>query len=98
MEYQWKEKYSVKNKIIDDQHKCIFNILDQLENSSIIDDEKHLNDILECSLEDIQKHFTYEENLMRKNKLPDELLVSHIVEHIYFVKKIKRLENKLYIY
>ncbi len=87
----WSDKYSVNIEIIDEQHKELFNILDNcyellLKNK---DDDKY--DKIITILEDLKNytiyHFKTEEEFMKKNGYSKFL--SHKFAHDAFIEQIK---------
>jgi len=88
----WKEEYSVKNKEIDQQHKRLFDMINQLYDSLMSNDR---DDILEQIISDLMDytfvHFKSEENYFAK--LEYEEATSHIVEHQYFLKEAEKFRN-----
>lgn len=87
----WSDKYSVNIEIIDEQHKELFNILDNcyellLKNK---DDDKY--DKIITILEELKNytiyHFKTEEEFMKKNGYSKFL--SHKFAHDAFIEQIK---------
>jgi len=63
----WEEKYSVKHQGIDEQHKQIFRVVNDLP--EVLEKSK-LKEIAELMKVHAQKHFADEELLMRDMKYP----------------------------
>ena len=90
----WSDKYSVGIEIIDEQHKELFNILDNcyellLKNK---DDDKY--DKIITILEELKNytiyHFKTEEEFMKKNGYSKFL--SHKFAHDAFIEQIKEFD------
>lgn len=86
----WNDSYSVGIKVIDEQHKYLFELLDQLIEA---ESENRGKEILENILEDLIKycnsHFILEEKLMIENNYP--YFSSHKRSHDQFSSKINLL-------
>lgn len=78
--FQWKEAYSVKVAALDNQHKKLFELVNELHQAM---GEGHGNDvaggILTRLIDYTVQHFTAEEKLMERHKYP--ALMSHRAEH-----------------
>ena len=82
----WNDRYSVKNALIDNQHKTIFELLNSLYDS--LQNKESLAPIVEIidRLDDYAVvHFRSEENLMEEKRFPQ--LEAHKVQHDRFRKK-----------
>ncbi|SCA55547.1 hypothetical protein MTBPR1_100188 [Candidatus Terasakiella magnetica] len=87
----WNEKkYSVGCDTIDQQHKQIFGLINQLSTASseMIDDEMIMA-ILEELLEYSQEHLRYEEEVMEKCNYAD--LENHKQQHWQYLEKVSAL-------
>ncbi|PKL38904.1 MAG: hypothetical protein CVU88_08080 [Firmicutes bacterium HGW-Firmicutes-13] len=81
--FKWTDNYDTKITIIDIQHKQLFKKIDILtiaiyEGKS----KKFLKELLLFLEEYIEKHFTFEENIMKLNNYPD--YDKHILQHEQF--------------
>ena len=91
---QWKEAYSLKNAVLDTQHKKLFKIVNNL-----YEDFMHgITDLAyESALDNIlaftRYHFQTEEHIMHKIKHPHSY--SHNQEHKRFTEKILELKNSV---
>ncbi|WP_066505399.1 bacteriohemerythrin [Abyssisolibacter fermentans] len=89
--FEWKEEYSVQIKDIDNQHKKLLSIGEELfyivSGKSDIDHYDEIISILKELEEYTIYHFGYEEALMQKYNY-DEFL-GHKEEHNKFINKIK---------
>ncbi len=86
----WNDAYSFDIPIIDEQHKKLFHIYDNLSemiNSDKPNDDASIRQIL-IELEEYTKfHFLTEENLFIKAGVANA--EDHIIEHGLFIKKIQ---------
>ncbi len=88
--YLWKENYSVKIEIIDEQHKKLFSLLNNLVSSMSGGIGSALvKDILIDLKNYSEFHFKEEEEMLRKYDY--ENLTEHIKEHQYYINKIIEL-------
>lgn len=92
--YKWNDDYSVAVQPIDEQHKELFNIADQIH--TLVNDHKE-DDNYDAIIQLINElkdytvyHFNYEEKLMEKSGVPD--LDAHKEEHRTFVDYISSLD------
>lgn len=67
--YKWRDNYITGIKVIDDQHKELFKILEKLNKSENTNDD--LYDIFEALLEYTVYHFNSEEDLLSGYDLKD---------------------------
>ncbi len=96
MAIRWKESYSCNVTEIDNQHKKLFEIGDELYSLINLNDGIDRYDEIIAIVEKLKDyaiyHFQYEEKLLKEygfNKLGD-----HSKQHDKFVKKIIELEHK----
>jgi len=68
----WSAAYSVGIKLIDDQHKDLFNLVNDMYNHVNNDDEKaeraYFQDVIRQVVDYIQMHFATEEEIMKGTK------------------------------
>ena len=94
MPIEWESKYEIGLKLIDEQHRRIFNVYNQL---LVLQQKQH-----PCFREDILKtfedladyihlHFTTEEEIMRIYGFPQ--FKEHKLEHEEFTLKINKLKK-----
>ncbi|MCL2602463.1 MAG: bacteriohemerythrin [Treponema sp.] len=90
---EWNDQYSVGVQTIDEQHKGLFALTNELNDAR----QEHCTATSECFKEILQKaisyialHFTTEEKIMQKIDDPD--YESHKVAHDLFVKKVMEEE------
>lgn len=90
MLFEWKEKYSCGISSIDDQHKIIFNLINELYDS--IQNRKGEGIIKKVFVDLMQYanyHFNLEFELFQLYKYQDE--EKHIEEHKVFIQKIESM-------
>ena len=76
----WDDSYSVGVKKIDEQHRHLFRLINDLNRMSLgLESSKTLRDIMEEILEYTTYHFRTEEEIMKSVKFPG--LEDHIKEH-----------------
>lgn len=94
MRVEWHEGLSVGNRIIDAQHKKLFDIVNRL--ALAISEPKSRRSLAGVA-EELQRyaavHFHHEEAKMREANFPD--LVAHRIEHQLFEEKLKSLVGPL---
>ena len=84
----WNESYSVKVRHLDDEHKQLFAIIDQLHEGMRAGRGRDvLQSVLDQLLLYTQQHFTDEELLLQVARYP--WINAHIGLHQQFVNKIK---------
>ncbi len=90
---QWDERYSVGVKQFDDEHKRIFELVQEL-GKSIVDgtSQEKLGKVLVGIVEYADMHFASEERLMKKHGYPE--LDEHIVEHEKFAGQITDFQEQ----
>jgi hemerythrin len=93
MAIEWSNQFSVNIKEIDDQHKKLFETLNELE-SAMLNNQGNstVGKVLDFMLEYAHTHFDLEEKLMEQNGYPD--LAQHMAEHSSFVKKVGEFKSK----
>ena len=84
---EWDEKFSVGIKEIDDQHKVLVDILDELYLAML---KARGNEVIEATLDKVirytKTHFSTEELLFKKYSYPEEN--PHKAEHDAMLKKV----------
>lgn len=84
----WKNDYSVQVEQIDEQHKRLVNLINQLYDALLEGKGKNsLAPILDELVDYTQTHFTTEEVMMKKCSYPK--LEEHKTEHDTFTKTVK---------
>jgi hemerythrin len=93
---EWSEDYSVSIKSIDDQHKKLFGIINQLHESMKVGKSKDvLSNIINELSDYAVYHFSTEENFMQNHKYPGNF--SHKKEHDNFLAKVIEYQDKFNI-
>jgi len=88
--YEWSENLSIRIDRIDDEHKQVFDKINELSRAlSRQESNKILGRILEDFVTIISKHFSTEEVLFEKYNYPDATV--HKSEHDKFNKKMGAL-------
>jgi len=88
----WKESYSINIPQIDEHHKHLFSLLNELYGKCIIRAPYPELRILFDSLIDYATyHFAEEERLMKENSFPG--IEAHQKEHEKFTKRVVELDN-----
>jgi hemerythrin len=88
--FDWKENFSVGVKAIDNQHKKILELINELV-ESIRDsrEDKIIKEVLADLKEYTHYHFGLEKKLFEKYKYPKS--IEHLKEHEVFIDKINLL-------
>lgn len=90
----WKDDYSVKIQEIDDQHKILINIINDLYNAFIRKEhEQQIEDTISKLCEYATIHFSIEEKYFSQFNYSEAS--EHIKEHKDFVEKINSLKKDL---
>ncbi|ACO86279.1 bacteriohemerythrin [Clostridium botulinum] len=94
--FEWKECYSCNISKIDNQHKRLFELADEIYTIvSVNDGYDHFDEIMEAikTLKEYTVyHFSYEEEIMRKYEYGD--LDNHKIEHEAFINKISSINEE----
>ncbi|MEJ6949700.1 bacteriohemerythrin [Natronospora cellulosivora (SeqCode)] len=93
--FDWKERYSVGVKEIDEQHKQLLSIgrelVSVLENTSEgLDQYDEIKRLIKKLHEYTVHHFDFEEKMMAERNFID--LASHSFQHKIFIKKIEDID------
>lgn len=89
----WSPQYSVKVKQIDEEHKKLIEILNELHNAMLSAQGKTVIEQVINKMANYTKvHFSSEEGLMEKYGYPD--LPSHKKEHELFIEKVNQFSEK----
>jgi hemerythrin-like metal-binding protein len=85
--FEWNASYSVKVKALDDQHKKLFNLINELHTAMKAGRGKAAaEEVLRRLIDYTVYHFSAEEKLMETHKFPD--LVAHRAEHKVLTEKV----------
>jgi len=93
--FVWKESFSVNIQKIDEQHKKLISMIDQLyeamaKSATEIVLEKLLADLIEYT----KTHFADEEALLQKHGYPEYSL--HKAKHVDFIRQIHDFEKQFH--
>ncbi len=92
--FDWKDEYSVGINTINNQHKVIIELMNDLfESMRDSREDMIINDVLNELLKYSNYHFNLEASLFEKYQYP--LMKEHLHEHQYFIEKIKTLMKEL---
>jgi hemerythrin len=84
---KWDDGYSVKVKLIDDQHKVLFNLINDLHDAMKLGKSKEvISQVLTELTKYTTTHFTGEERYMEKFNYPE--IASHKKLHAEFIVKL----------
>lgn len=92
--FEWSDDYSVHVPSIDEQHKMLVRMLNELHDGmsrGAADDR--LGEVLNGLIEYTSKHFAHEEALFAKYNYPDA--ATHIAEHQRLVAQVLEFKEKL---
>ena len=88
--FEWKDEYSVGLDSIDQQHKKLLNLINQLQTAvEYSTGEEFEREALDALVDYTKTHFTYEEGLMRDNGYPD--YEPHKAQHEEMVKHVEKV-------
>lgn len=89
----WKEKYSVRVKTIDNHHKELVRLINELNNAMLYEKGKNVtSNIIKGLVDYTEFHFDYEEKMLERYNYGD--LVNHKKIHVRFVDKIKEFQHE----
>lgn len=87
---EWKDDYSVGIDSIDQQHKKLLSLINQLQTAvDYSTGEQFEREALDELVDYTKTHFTYEEGLMRDNDYPD--FEPHKAQHEKMFEKVKEV-------
>lgn len=87
---EWKDDYSVGIDSIDQQHKKLLHLINQLQTAvDYSTGEQFEREALDELVDYTKTHFTYEEGLMKDNDYPD--FVQHKLQHEKMFKKVEEV-------
>jgi hemerythrin len=92
--FTWNDTYSVSVKSMDDQHKKLFNLINQLHDAMSAGKGKAIvGTVLDEMLDYTRTHFTAEEKVLEKVAYPG--LPEQKKQHKIYVDKIIEMQQKL---
>jgi hemerythrin len=86
---EWDDRYSVGIPAIDNQHKELLNITNNLYNACLKGEDEaraYFREVIRAAFDYVRFHFSAEEKIMFRVHYPD--FAAHKQEHEVFVKKI----------
>jgi len=87
---KWKDEYSVGIDSIDQQHKKLLALINQLQTAvDYSTGEEFQREALDELVDYTKTHFTYEEGLMEQNDYPD--FEPHKAQHEKMIKKVEEV-------
>ncbi len=86
---QWNESVILNVPIMDEQHKNMADLTNQLHGLLETNKKAQINKIFKSILDDMLVHFETEDKLMKESKLP--LFFSHKLEHERFHNKLNNI-------
>ena len=89
----WSSDLELGIEVIDEQHKRIFDYLEQIDHAIETGDTQEVHDVVQGVLDYTQSHLTFEEGLMEQAGYP--CLDAHRKVHQAFAARIQRLERDL---
>ena len=86
----WKDEYSVGINSIDQQHKKLIHMINQLQTAvKYSTGEEFEREALNELVDYTKTHFTYEEGMMEQNGYPD--FEAHKAQHVKMIKKVEEV-------
>lgn len=96
MSFKWKESYSLDIDEIDNQHKKLLKIGEEVYDIAILDDGyDHYDEIMvviDKLLEYVEYHFNYEENMLKQYNYGE--LHSQEEQHSSYIDKVKLIASR----
>ncbi len=87
----WTENLSVNIKVIDDQHKKLIIMINDIAQMILNHKELQVEQIFNGLKEYTVTHFSEEEELFKDSEYPE--VEKHIKEHSYFIEKLGEFER-----
>ncbi|WP_421903337.1 bacteriohemerythrin [Maridesulfovibrio sp.] len=91
---EWKDEYSLGNELIDEQHKSLIALLNDLSEAGPGNKDGKGFTCLSRMTKYAQEHFRDEENFMRENGYPG--LDDHIIEHKEFISRVEDYQDAVF--
>lgn len=90
---KWDDSYSVSVKTLDEQHKKLFVLINQLHDAMSAGKGKEIiESVLKDMIDYTHTHFTTEEKLLEKHHYP--YLEQQKQEHALFIQKVSEMQQK----
>lgn len=91
--FAWNDIYAVNVEKIDEQHRQIFELINDLQRSMMLDyGEAILEGVYVRLIDYTKSHFATEEKLMLNHGYPEAK--THIQEHEHLIAKVKELDRQ----
>ena len=91
--FTWNDSYSVSVAAMDNQHKKIFDLINQLHNAMSTGKGKEIiGSVLEEMLNYTKTHFTAEEKVLEKYNYPG--LAEQKKQHAIYIQKVTEMQEK----
>lgn len=94
--FEWKTEYSVGDAIIDDQHRQMLAILDELADAldgNAAPEKGGARAVFDDLAAYVTGHFAYEEQRIADAGYPEDLIVAHRQEHNALLRKVQEFEQ-----
>jgi hemerythrin len=96
--FEWTDDLSVSIEEIDNQHKVLIDIINQLFLAVVHrQSDKIIGEILDALMDYTRTHFELEENLMRGAGYGGEEFENHLAIHRAFVEKMEAIAYKVMV-
>ncbi len=93
----WSPLFSVKNPHIDQQHRRLFDLVNEFHSAYKSKENKdYIFSVLNRLIKYTEEHFEDEERLIRASGCPKDLLEHHLKEHEKLIFDIFELNNELH--
>lgn len=91
---EWSDDFSVKVSLMDDEHKVLFNLINDL-NSAMMDGQssREIGKILDSLIDYTEYHFNHEEEMLKKISYPN--ISEQEKYHKLFVNKMKEFKKEM---
>lgn len=90
--FVWKKSYNTGFSIIDEEHRVILDSLNEIEENILKGAKRKVFPHMIEEVEDfLQRHISYEEDLMEKHQLPSSMVEHHKEEHEEFYSTLSTL-------
>ena len=94
LRFKWTEDMSVNNDVLDEQHKELFNKINELLDAMINDNaEDVVEDMVHFFKQYMEGHLRYEENFLADIGYPET--AEHAAQHAAFVEKYREFKDQL---
>ena len=89
----WQSKYETGNTQVDNEHKEIFMLVQNVIEANFDYDENKIEETIDFLAKYTLNHFQNEENLMEESGYPDRHI--HINQHVNFVSQVLALRERV---